>query len=84
MGCWGREEERKRAGGWEGKERNCFSLGTYLHVDGGGNQIVRRVVGQLGETRDCGWIWTHRDAHGSVHVDLACPWQGRTTLALFF
>lgn len=49
-----------------------------------GIRLFVGVVGQLGETRDCGWIWARLDAYGSAHIDLTCPWQGRTTLALFF
>lgn len=47
-----------------------------------GIRLFVGVVGQLGGNRA---LWTDLGTpHGSVHVDIACPWQGRTTFPLFF
>lgn len=84
-GCWGSEEVRKsRRRRREEKKATVSHSGHIFMLTVAGIRLFVGVVGQLGETRDCGWIWARLDAHGSAHVDLTCPWQGRTTLALFF
>lgn len=80
-GCWGREEEGRRLRREE-KNATVSHSGHIFMLTVAGIRLFVGVVGQLGGN---GALWTDLGTpHGSVHVDIACPWQGRTTTALFF